>query len=618
MRTLVVGVVLASLVVFSAVDRAQAAEVFTKKMLQPQGQYYEAAVPDTLDLAERAKLSVRGLTSFLDATSDYAPWGHFAVDNARPALLDRAGGWPNWGKIAEATLKMRYMCGSTEGIDNQLVSLRGMVAKLPPSTVPNHGFVPHARVLIALTYLYQLSPTPALHDLIVAYCDGFKKSVRNVDDCSYCGDEAPPGLGEKGGNIIGWMNSFVDGTSARALAMWGTLDKDPPSIALAQRLANGLLQAKYWTPEAEPRAVVGGERGHFMGHMHSYVQGMLGLLYAADATHDARMMEFVRSAYEYQRNFGIARVGLFGEGCTTGDMTQLAIKLSESGVGDYWEDVDCYIRNHLIEIQLMDRDVLREVTRTMDGKFANNYAAADRDYTDALDRVIGTCTDDASHLTRTPQLSAVSTICAPGNVTAGVYLAWESIVRCKDGHAQVNLLLNRASPWLDIDSYLPYEGKVVIRNKTAKSLSVRIPRWVNREAVTVTTGGERRTPVCLNRYLLLGSIKAGDVTTITFPMVTTTEKYSLKWRQTEFWQECSLPHRSWSNDHPTVYTMTFKGNTLVDVSPRDGGKGIPLYRRDALRTRTEAPMKTVRRFVANVWLEGDGASWEICRKPTHE
>jgi len=34
------------------------------------------------------------------------------------------------------------------------------------------------------------------------------------------------------------------------------------------------------------------------------------------------------------RNFGIARIGLFGEACTTGDMTLLAIKLSESGVGD--------------------------------------------------------------------------------------------------------------------------------------------------------------------------------------------------------------------------------------------------------------------------------------------
>jgi len=46
-------------------------------------------------------------------------------------------------------------------------------------------------------------------------------------------------------------------------------------------------------------------------------------------------------------------------------------------------------------------------------------------------------------------------------------------------------LLHSAPPWLDIDSYLPYEGKVVIHNKTATDLSVRIPRWVDRSAVEV-------------------------------------------------------------------------------------------------------------------------------------
>jgi len=56
-------------------------------------------------------------------------------------------------------------------------------------------------------------------------------------------------------------------------------------------------------------------------------------------------------------------------------------------------------------------------------------------------------------------------------------------VRESQGVAQVNLLLNRASPWLDIDSYLPYQGKVVIRNKTARLIAVRIPRWADLGAV---------------------------------------------------------------------------------------------------------------------------------------
>ncbi|MGA2659228.1 MAG: hypothetical protein ABSH34_17130 [Verrucomicrobiota bacterium] len=45
--------------------------------------------------------------------------------------------------------------------------------------------------------------------------------------------------------------------------------------------------------------------------------------------------------------------------------------------------------------------------------------------------------------------------------------------------------------------------------------------------------------------------------------------------------------------------MTFKGNTLVNVTPRDGGKGLPLYARKAMLENTAAPMKTVTRFVAD-------------------
>ncbi len=43
-------------------------DVLTTANLRPKGTYYEATVPDTLDLAERARLSVHGLTSFLNPT----------------------------------------------------------------------------------------------------------------------------------------------------------------------------------------------------------------------------------------------------------------------------------------------------------------------------------------------------------------------------------------------------------------------------------------------------------------------------------------------------------------------------------------------------------------------
>jgi hypothetical protein len=231
-------------------------------------------------------------------------------------------------------------------------------------------------------------------------------------------------------------------------------------------------------------------------------------------------------------------------------MTQVAIRLSESGAGDYWEDVDSYVRNHLTEIQLPDEAKLRQVTSSVNGTYAENYAAGDRDYTNVVHRIIGTVTDDSSHLTRVPQVSAVSTICGPGNVTSAICYAGEAIVRCADGEARVQLLLNRASPWL-------------------------------------------------GNYVILDTIRPGDRVTITFPMVTTTERYTLKWKLSEMWQESTDPGREWINANPTTYTMTFKGNTLVEVTPRDSGTGLPLYERKPMHEATAAPMKTVTRFVAD-------------------
>ena len=47
-------------------------------------------------------------------------------------------------------------------------------------------------------------------------------------------------------------------------------------------------------------------------------------------------------------------VGTGSAGCV------LAARLSEAGIGDYWDDVDQYVRNHLIEHQWTNRQWLEE------------------------------------------------------------------------------------------------------------------------------------------------------------------------------------------------------------------------------------------------------------------
>ena len=72
-----------------------------------------------------------------------------------------------------------------------------------------------------------------------------------------------------------------------------------------------------------------------------------------------------------------------------------------------------------------------------------------------MDRGIG----GFSSVSDPTMLHAWWTMCCNANAPVGLYEAWDSIVRYNQGLAQVHLLLNRASPWVDIDSYLPYEGQ---------------------------------------------------------------------------------------------------------------------------------------------------------------
>ena len=62
-----------------------------------------------------------------------------------------------------------------------------------------------------------------------------------------------------------------------------------------------------------------------------------------------------------KRNFGEAGVGVCDEGCAVADMTWIAVTLSEAGVGDYWDDVDEYVRNALTEHQVLSRDLVEQI-----------------------------------------------------------------------------------------------------------------------------------------------------------------------------------------------------------------------------------------------------------------
>ena len=112
------------------------------------------------------------------------------------------------------------------------------------------------------------------------------------------------------------------------------------------------------------------------------------------------------------------------------------------------------------------------------------------------------------------------------NLRLNTYLARGGIVRFDNGLVQLNLLLNCESPRLHIDSYLPYEGKVVLKNKMTERMSVRIPLWVDRNAVRFQVHGKETATRWLGRQRQVGALRSQDAIIITFPMAATIDKHT--------------------------------------------------------------------------------------------
>lgn len=262
----------------------------------------------------------------------------------------------------------------------------------------------------------------------------------------------------------------------------------------------------------------------------------------------------------------------FSEICGVADMIHMAVKLSLAGEGDYWDDVDRWTRNQFAEGQLTSCDWVNAMIK---GLPANPGSTGPEASTDGVaERCVGGFAGwpSANDWQGNPNVSIMH--CCTGNGTRAIYYVWNNILRLKDGKVKVNLLLNRASPWADVDSFIPYEGRVDVKIKQACELSVRMPEWVKPEQAKCQVNGTDRSLSWDGRYAAVGKVKPGDVVTLTFPIFERTDKVQIQGKE---------------------YTLIRKGNDVVHIDPP--GKYCPLYQREKYR-ENKARTKKVERFVA--------------------
>jgi len=621
----------------------------TFKTIEYRGGTREASVPDTLDLADRAELAINGLGGSIDPNLRYQM--HFYINyNCKTPYMKHHGADVTCDpKFAESFPLMRLMCGSDLYLDIEQEQRAELLSRIQdglywnfvdPARPWRDSYNPafdgnrkdedvanvggNGRMLRTLVTWYELVPDEILEAYIRQLVDGLNRIAVHREDYAYFPDG---GFGEAFNYPrSGWINTDeakgeVEGAEGSAtgyqahqiqgLARWYALSGDIKALELAEKLTRYCMMTRFWGglpyPKQgdrgpawhiadvlpDPMCVAGCEQGHWYSHFHARAIVLRGILEYGRVANDSRIVEFVRRAYEYALTFGIPRMGWINcypaainrmEACALGDLVALGVRLSDIGAGDYWDDVDCVVRNQLVETQLIRADVLHSVAEASPVKGSEHVPFQETVYPNqinqenVIERTLGTFGSISSPASLAPPWVMQ---CCTGNATQGLYYAWEAIVRETDRRAQVNLLLNRASKSVDIDSFLPYEGKVVIHVKQARRVSVRIPSWVDRTAIQADVDGNVRPCEWVGNYLVFDDLESGSRINIRFPITQTTSSYTVNAR----------------TDDQQKYTCTFRGNTLVDIQPRDNAAtSYPLYLRDHLRTG-EAPLRKAARFV---------------------
>jgi hypothetical protein len=612
-----------------------------------RGERYEDNVPDTLDIAERAKLGINVLTSITDPAADYEIYWLADFLRNPPVMLHDFNDWcQNVEGLEEALPLLRTITGESTNSHVDRTWMETTLKSVGPDGliyIPMNGrpWARHnavgidpvwksdgsitrsdasvsqfanactcQRTIGAMTLYYLRDRNPMWKTTIEKMVQRLAElSIDHGDFCYFAMGSFEPN-GRPGTNALmpvgsDWGNS-LNGRLLQGAAQYCRVSGYEPPHDLLRKLANytryhaqaydpesgawlldpELQGQKLWLGKFDVRGLRLG--GHAAGHG----VGLLSLLEYAITFNDHDALEFVKDSFVWARDqraaFGISSlVGWFPEfyvpgypsceGCIVGYMLSMALKLSVAG-GDYWDDIDRWVRNQFAVQQLTSVDWIYREASQRPCKAVGPFETAER----TPERNVGgfggwASGNDWAVTTGIPH-------CCTGNCTRALYYVWEHIIERKGERLRVNLLLNRASRWADVYSYVPYEGRVDVKmREECGSVLLRAPEWVlsGSPEVRCTVNKMPRDLNWEGRYVDAGAVKPGDTISATFPIPERRVKERIG---------------------PVTYTLTLRGNTVVSIDPQ--GQNGPLYADRAKYQASEVKWRRVQRFVSEeeiVW-----------------
>ncbi len=605
-----------------------------------RGRRYADTVPDTLDIAERAKLCIHALTSITDPNADMEVYWLASFHRNPPVMQHDFNDWvENVEGLKEALPLLRLLTGSSENDHVDPIWMQTALKEIGPDgmvyipmkgrpwdriSLPKSYVTPYwkrdssfttelgddvtqvtdtaacQRMLGTFTLYYLRDQNPMWKATIEKMITRLTELIVDKGDYAYWPRGGLEPFGRYGAHApmpTGFRGEENNARVIMGLAQYYKATGYEPARVLAAKVSNYIqFHAGYYQPDGpwlfgDPERQWWTARWHIEnivngGHGHGHGIGLLSVLEYAAEVGDQSLIEFVRGSYEWAKANSASIIGFFPEAfvpnyprCeadTIADMLSLALKLTLAGAGDYWDDADRWARNHFSESQIVDPSWIYRAASKLPVTPVAFNETGDHVPERSVGAFAGWSAPNDFNIYDAKDFPHSIQHCCTGNMGRTLYYIWEHIVHHQQGELRVNLLLNRASEWADIHSHIPYQGKVEVKVRTPLR-SVLVR--VPEWVVAKEPGvSAQSNGRALNFHWEGRYVNLGSAHTGDVLAVS----FPIPRRQTKV------------TIGGTEYTLDIKGNTVINIDPP--GQDGPFYQRSYYLAE-RAPMRQVERFL---------------------
>lgn len=541
------------------------------------------------DLIARARLAQEACVSLLNPELFGQPYSYFELHTSPPVAMHTPWDYGDTpGHLLEALTLSRIMTGTAPDerdamLANHLYRHQGadglIVVPPAPWTVPQQPTVElewtQRGALMAWTTRYLAYEDQQALEAAERLVTGlYHTVVWHSDYCWFPASALPAG---------GWVDrhppvdravdSLIGGQIVFPLVRFAKATNN----AYAKRLAHGFI--RFIKERSGAFSKTGQLTAKSARYLHSNAGFLKGALTYAIWTGDEEMTAWVQENYSLLKTLG-TDFGFFphrtvgadryqGDVAFLKDMIELAIMLADEVDHAYFQDVERYGRNHLLEAQLLDLDwVDKEIeVEFPEVMWCANHPpegiATERVAESALGLFASWSLYNDAFDPTNPRLMLRST--AAG--MRALYSLWRHSIQREDEAVRINLLFSRDARWANVLSSLPREGYLEVVMKARGVLAVRIPDEATPEELIVYVNYNRhRNEVHRAGYAWVEALRNGDI--ITF-----------RWKPKERTASYALLDKT--------YTAQWRGDTLMTMEPQ--GVLNPLYLRSTEVETAPAP-----------------------------